>query len=500
MPDTCTLLIRGGRLLDAAQRSAPLADLLVVDGVITQVGEPGMAAPLDARVFDASGTLMHPGLVNGHTHGSTNLAKATHDRWTLELLLSGAPGWAAGQTLEQKHLNTYIGAVEMMQKGCTTAYDLTFGFPLVTVDELIAIGQAYVDAGMRAVIAPMLQDISFYKAIPGLYDALPEPLRRQIDASDGDTGFILQQMEEALRRWPHDTSRVRLGIAPTIPLHCSDELTRGCARLAAEYGTVLQSHVAESKVQAVAALQRWGKSLTAHFEDLGMLGPNFTVAHGVWLDDDDLHRLAAHGASVSHNPGSNMRLGAGIADARRMLELGVNLAIGTDGALCADNQNMYEAMRYASMVSNVRQPDYEKWLTAPEVFRAATEGGARATGMQHVGKLAPGYVADIVFLDLTSVNWIPLNDPANQVVLTEDATGVRHVMVNGKTVVGRGRHMRCDAADLARRAQAAVDELTVVNAQGKYLADSLERAVGSFCIGLCRHPHHLHRYGGPLGL
>jgi 5-methylthioadenosine/S-adenosylhomocysteine deaminase len=495
-----TTVIRGGRLLDAASRSAPLADLLVTDGVITALGAPGMAAPADAEVFDASGTLMHAGLVNGHTHGSTNLSKATHDRWTLELLLSGSGEWAANQTRSHKYLNTYIGAVEMLQKGCTTAYDLTFGFPLATVDELFAIGQAYVDAGMRAVVAPMLQDVSFYKAIPGLYDALPASHKAQVDASEGDTGFILKSMEEALKHWPHDPAQVKLGIAPTIPLHCSDELTLGCVKLAAEYGAQTQSHVAESKVQAVAAIKRWGKSLTAHFDELGMLGPNFTVAHGVWLDDDDMRRLAAKGASVSHNAGSNMRLGAGIADSRRMLELGVNLALGTDGALCADNQNMYEAMRYASMVSNVRTPDYEQWLSAPEVFTAATQGGARATGFDKAGRIAAGCLADIVFLNLQSINWIPMNDPVNQVVLTEDATGVRDVMVGGKLVVRAGRHVGSDMATLARDAQAARDEVAAANTDGKHLAQAIERAVGSFCIGLCREPFHLHRYGGPLGL
>jgi guanine deaminase len=491
------LIIRGGKLLDAASRSAHAADILVVDGDIAAIGAPGMAAPPAAATFDASHTLMHAGLVNGHTHGSTNFSKATHDRWTLELLLSGSVEWAHHQTLEEKYLNTYIGAVEMLQKGCTTCYDLTFGFPLVTVEELFAIGKAYVDAGMRAVVAPMLQDVSFYNAIPGLLDALPAGLRDEM-AAGGDAGFILEQMGAALRDWPHDRDQVRLGIAPTIPLHCSDELTLGCARLAAEHGTVLQSHVAESKVQSVAALQRWGHSLTAHFAKLGMLGPNFTVAHGVWLDDDDMRLLAAHGASVSHNPGSNMRLGAGIADARRMLELGVNLAIGTDGAMCSDNQNMYEAMRCASMVSNVRTPDYTTWLSSVEVFTAATAGGARATGFERAGRVAPGAHADIVFLDLQSINWIPQNDPVNQVVLTEDATGVRHVMVGGRAMVENGRHVGCDFASLARRAEAARERLAQVNAHGKYLAESVERAVGSFCIGLCRHPFHLNRYGGPL--
>jgi 5-methylthioadenosine/S-adenosylhomocysteine deaminase len=500
MADTDTMIIRGGRLLNADTRSAPFADVLVQDGAITAVGAPGLMAPPDAKVFDATGTLMHAGLINGHTHGSTNFSKATHDRWSLELLLSGAGEWAGNQTLQQKYLNTYIGAVEMLQKGCTTAYDLTFGFPLATVEEMFAIGQAYVDAGMRAVVAPMLQDVSFYKAIPGLYDALPEAHRKQFDTSQGDAGAILRSMEDALQRWPHDPAQVRLGIAPTIPLHCSDELTLGCVRLAAKYGAPVQSHVSESKVQAVAALQRWGKSLTAHFESLGVLGPHFTVAHGVWLDDDDMRCLAAHGSSVAHNPGSNMRLGAGIADSRRMLELGVNLSIGTDGALCADNQNMYEAMRYASMVSNVRGPDYTKWLQASEVFVAATAGGATATGLGKIGKLEAGYQADIVFLNLQSINWIPMNDPVNQVVLTEDATGVRHVMVGGNTVVREGKAVGCDMADLADKAEAARSQLAELNAPGKYLAEAVSQAVGSFCIGLCRHPFHLHRYGGPLGL
>lgn len=493
------VIVRGGLLLDAAARSAAPADLLVTDGSIAAIGAPGLPAPADAIVFDASHTLMHPGLVNGHTHGSTNFSKATHDRWTLELLLSGIGEWAFGQTLEHKYLNTYIGAVEMVSKGCTTAYDLTFGFPLATPEELFAIGQAYLDAGMRAVVAPMLQDISFYRAIPGLFDALPAPYRAEIDAGDGDTGFIVESMSRALRDWPHDPARVRLGIAPTIPLHCSDELTRACARLAAEHGTLLQSHVSESKVQAVAALQRWGKSLTAHFEDLGMLGPNFTVAHGVWLDDDDLRRLAANGASVSHNPGSNMRLGAGIADARRMLELGVNLAIGTDGAMCADNQNMYEAMRYASMVSNVRTPDYTTWLSAVEVFAAATAGGARATGFAKAGTLAPGQWADIAFLDLRSIQWIPRNDPVNQIVLAEDATGVRHVMVGGEVIVHERRHLRADLPRLAVQAEAARDEIVHANERGRYLAQAVEHAVSSFCMGLCRHPFHLQRYGSPQG-
>jgi 5-methylthioadenosine/S-adenosylhomocysteine deaminase len=249
-------MIRGGRLLDPAARAAPPADILIIDGAIAAVGPPGMAGPADAQPFDAAGTLMHAGMVNCHTHGCTNFAKGTHDRWTLELLLNAPGEWIDNQTRENKYLNTYLGAIELLSKGCTTAYDLTFGFPLASIEDMHAMAQAYIDAGMRAVIAPMLMDVSFYNAIPARLQA--QLAATQMAGADA----ILAHLKQALHGWSHDRDRVRLGVAPTIPLFCSDELIVGCARLAREYGTVIQSHVAESKVQAVSALKRWGKSLT----------------------------------------------------------------------------------------------------------------------------------------------------------------------------------------------------------------------------------------------
>jgi 5-methylthioadenosine/S-adenosylhomocysteine deaminase len=494
---TRSVIIRGGRLLEADARSAGLCDILIIDGGIAELGAPGLDAPADAVTFDASGTLMHPGLVNAHTHGLGNFLKGRADRWTLELLLTGAGEMFDNQTLEDKYLNAYLGAVEMLLKGCTTCYDLTYGVPLASAEELTAVGQAYLDAGMRAVLAPMIADVTFYKAIPGLFDALPSHLQAAVSAPDGGADAVLAPMRAALHGWPLDRERARLGIAPTIPLLCSDALITGSAQLAHEYGTVLQSHVAESKVQAVSALKRWGKSLTAHIDELGLLGPNFSVAHGVWLDDDDMRRLADHGSSVVHNAGSNMRLGCGIADARRMLELGVTLAIGTDSASCSDNQNMYEAMRYASLASNVRGPDYHRWLTAPEIIRAATVGGAAATGFTKVGQIAKGFKADIAFVDLASVNWMPVNDPANQLVLTEDATGVLHVMVDGELIVENGRHRSCDLKALAAKVAVARARNAELNAPATALQKALEDVVGHFCIGLSRQPHHIERYPAP---
>jgi 5-methylthioadenosine/S-adenosylhomocysteine deaminase len=125
----------------------------------------------------------------------------------------------------------------------------------------------------------------------------------------------------------------------------------------------------ESKIQAVVGARHYGRSLTTHIEQLGLLGPRFVAAHGVWLDVDDMRRLGAHGASIAHNPASNMRLGNGIADAVGMLEAGVNLAIGTDAATCNDNLNMYQSLHFAAAASHARGPDPARWITAPQGLR-----------------------------------------------------------------------------------------------------------------------------------
>ena len=204
----------------------------------------------------------------------------------------------------------------------------------------------------------------------------------------------------------------------------------------------------------VAGYQRYGSSLAAHMDELGLVNERFTVAHGVWLDDEDMKRLGDRGASVAHNPGSNMRLGNGLADVRGMLSRKVNVGVGTDGASCSDNQNMYEAMRLASFASKVQGPDVQRWLTTDEVLRAATEGSARALGLQkQIGRIAPGYKADIVFLDLHHINWIPTNDPVNALVHTEDGTSVHSVMIGGRMIVENHKLLTVDLAALAAKAE-----------------------------------------------
>jgi 5-methylthioadenosine/S-adenosylhomocysteine deaminase len=493
-------ILRGGRLLDIAAGTAEFADLLIDDDTIREIGPPGLPAPADALEIAAQRRLLHPGLVNAHTHGHGNLAKGMGDRWTLELLLTAAPWITGNRSLDDRYLSTQLGAVEMVMKGCTACYDLSFEWPLPTTEGLACAAQAYADVGMRAVLAPMVADRSFFEAIPGLLEAMPPALQgRAAELRLPPAEATIAGMRRALAGWAHDRDRLRPAVAPTIPQHCSDEFIRGCADLARDYDVGLHSHVGESKVQAVTGIRRYGMTQTAHLATLGVLGPHFTVAHGVWLDDDDVHRLGDCGASVAHNPGSNMRLGSGLADTRAMLERRVNLGIGTDGANCADNQNMYEAMRLASFVSKVRGPDWRRWLTTREAALAATEGSARALGFgDRIGRLMPGFKADIVMLDLDHPNWLPLNDPVNQLVHSEDGTAVASVMIGGRLVVDNRRVVTVDLARLGQHVAAARERLAAANADNRRLYQALEPVVGSHCPGLARAPYHIHRYGAPL--
>ena len=491
-------IIRGGRLLDAPSHRWDAMDVLIEGTRIVEIGPPGLGAPQEVEEVDARDRLLIPGLVNAHTHGHGGLAKGAGDTWTLELLLNAGPWMSGNRAVEHKYLSTLLCALEMVSKGCTACYDLYLEIPVPTRDGFEAVGRAYTDAGMRAVVAPMVADHTFYQAIPGLMASLPQGLRREAEKMRLAPG---EATVEACRRmfehWPFDTSRLRPALAPTIPLHCSDEFIVANRNLARDYGLGLHMHLAESKIQAVSGMSHYGKTLTAHLQELDFLGPTFTAAHAIWLDADDIKRLADHGARVAHNPGSNMRLGSGLAPVREMLAAGVDVGVGTDGANCSDNQNMFEAMRFASFVSRVRSHDPEAWLSTREVFSLATEGSARVLGLgDDIGRIAPGYKADIVFLELDSINFIPLNDAVNQLVHSEDGSAVDGVMIDGDVVYWQKTFSHIDISRLRADVERAQSELAELNRDARDLAERLAEHVGHYCIGLGRKSYHVHAMAG----
>ena len=494
-------VIRNAVVLRPGTTQAEPLDILIEGDTIREIGPRGMAAPDEALAVDASNRLIHAGLINAHTHGHGTLAKAMGDQWSLELLLAAGPWISGNRSLEDKYLSASLNAAEMVLKGATACYDLFFEVPAPSVEGMAAVARAYGDVGMRATIAPMVADLSLYQAIPGLYEALPESLKAAVDKMRLQPyEATLRDIEAFMRGDGVDGDRLKLALAPTIPLHCSDDFLGACRDCARRFGLGLHSHVAESKIQALAAMKRYGRTITAHIDELGLVGPQFTVAHGVWLDPDDMRRLADKGASVAHNPGSNMRLGSGIADMRGMLEAGVNVAIGTDGSNSADNQNMYEAARLASLASKVRGPDHGRWVTTPEALSAATEGGARALGFEgRIGRIAVGYKADLVFVDLDHINWLPHNRTVNQIVHVEDGNAVHSVMIGGRFVVENRRLTTVDIKVLAAKAEAARERLAAANEPMRILAEKLQDAVGAFCVGLARQPYQVDRYASRQG-
>lgn len=489
------LVIRGGLVLTPTYE-AVRADLLIVNDKITEILSPGSAVPADARVVDATDRAIMPGLVNSHVHGHGTLAKGmVGDRWPLELFLNALPGLGANRTVEDKYLNGLVGAVEMVRKGTTSCFDLFFEYPKPSQDGLLALGQAYSDAGIRAVVAPMVADNSFYQAYPELLETIPEPLRTEaLRIQMAPPLAIADAMADVFRAWPFDRERLRPGLAPAIPLHCSDAFLVRCRDLARDFDIPLQTHLAESKTQALTGMRRYGRTITAHLEHLGLLTPNFSAAHSIWLDAEDMGRIADRGATIVHAPTSNMRFGSGLAQVRTALDRGITIGLATDAANSSDNLNMFEAMRAGAAISRILTPDVERWLGVPEMLRFATEGSARAMGMEDkIGRIAPGYKADLVFLDLGHINYVPLGNLARQIVFTENAAAVTSVMIGGRMVLDHGRITTIDEARLRRDAAAAAERLFAINAPARELTHRLQPIVAAFCLGFGCQPYHVHR-------
>ncbi len=495
------LVIRGGRVLRGAPPALSREDVLVEGDRIAAVG-PVLAAPAGAREIDASARIVLPGLGNSHTHAASHLVRGRAGSWTLEDLLTHTAANYGFRSAEDDYLSAAIGAIEMLKTGCTSAYDLYMGLPAVTEETFEAVARAYADVGMRVVLAPAVADVVFYQTVPGLLDLLPADLRRVVeDIEPAPTKGLLDLTERLIRRW-HGSGdgRIRIAVSPTIPNQATDEFLDGCVRLAREHGVGVHTHLAESKVQVIESQRRYGRSIVARLAERGVLGPGFVGAHAVWLGDDDIRMLADAGAAVAHNPGSNLRLGCGIAPVREMLDRGVGVGLGTDGSICADNQNLFEALRIASVVSTIRFPhETSRWLSAATAWELATTGSARVLGLAgDLGAVAPGRKADLVLLRADSVFLQPLADPVNALVYAETGAGVDTVVVDGRIVVERGRVTTVDEDRIYARAQEAADRQRAKSAQAWALAGQLLPYVGAACRAAVAAPLEFNRYAAPV--
>ena len=213
-------------------------------------------------------------------------------------------------------------------------------------------------------------------------------------------------------------------------------------------------HVLETRVQRVTGTRLYGKSLIKLMADLDALHEKTSIAHAIWIDEEDIELIAGRGASVAHNPVCNLRIGSGVAPLRGLLRAGVNVALGTDGISSNDSCRLFDVMKAAGIIHTISTDDYDEWPTAYEILWAATRGGARAVGLDdQIGSIEPGKKADLVALDLCTSAFVPLNDVANQLVYAENGSSVRLVMVDGEVVVEDGRCTKIDEPAVLREAR-----------------------------------------------
>lgn len=494
MPST---LIRGARVLDVRVGKLESKDILIEDARIRKL-QPNIAAEPGCNVIEADGKVAIPGLINAHTHAHNNLLKGIGDNWTLEDMRNHAVSLNANRTVQDQYLSAALGAIEMLKTGCTSAYDQFISLPAPTPETIDAVVMAYADSGMRAVLAPAVSDMVFYQAIPGLLATLPDAVRKSIEAiQPAACEKLLGITRYAIRRWDgHAQGRIRIATAPVIPGECTDELMAGCLEITREYGVGMHTHLAETKIQAMNGYKRWGMSVVNRLACAGVLGPHFVGGHGVWVDDNDIQVLAGHGATLAHNPASNLKLGSGIAPVREFLDAGIVVGLGSDGSMSSDNQNMFEAMRFASLVSNVRfghQP--ERWLGSHEVLRMCTLGGARLLGLAHdLGAIEVGRLADIVLLDTQSIFLTPLNNAVNALVYCETAGSVHSVFVGGSLVVSQGEILTLDEDRIKADAREAVSRLLTAQAPDTDRSRSIQPFLRAACAACAAQRFHIQRY------
>ena len=265
--------------------------------------------------------------------------------------------------------------------------------------------------------------------------------------ADADAQIAL--FERQFDRWHGHDDRIRVVLAPCGPQRCTPDLLRRIAALSAERDIPIHCHTLETRLQAIHAEQAWDMTAVAFMDGVGLLGPRTTLVHGIWLTDDDIVRLSDRGCSVVHNPLSNMKLGSGTCPVRKLLDAGIDVALGTDGLATSDTADLVEAIRAASLIHKTGKPDHATWVSADEVFDMATSAGAR-TGLMadQVGRIEPGMRADLILLDRDHWGFIPLVDPIRQLAFSATSEAVTTSIVDGRIVMRDRKILSVDESAL----------------------------------------------------
>ena len=472
-----TTLIRNAAILamDAAHGATPFAgDLLVEGDRIAAIGH-GLEAPPGAKVIDGRDRLVMPGLVNAHIHSSETFFKGRYQNMPLEVWTLYAYPLLGAPVIPERllYLRSLLTAMESLKGGVTTMVDDFFDPPRFDLQRLGVVFSAYDAVGIRANISNAIIDKHVFDTLPFAREIIPAALQAAIP----DPGFTVDGYMDHCRAvfaslHGCGAGRLRFMLSPSAPQRCSVPLMEACLALAVEKGVPYHTHILETKTQAVTGEEFYGKTLIRYMHDLDLLARNVTIAHSIWVTDEDMALMGAADCSVAHNCISNQKLGAGVAPIRRLLDAGVNVGLGTDGLCSNDTARIFDVIRAAGLIHGTATPDYDRWVTSEEILTAATIKGARTALLDDVtGSLEVGKKADLLILKMDGFNFTPLNDIRHHLVYCENGQSIETVMVDGAVVVANGRLTTVDEdavfAELRELVPAWLAEHAKVEARNK---------------------------------
>ncbi len=379
-----------------------------------------------ARTTSLPGHALIPGLVNIHAHAAMALMRGLADdiplmRWLQEHIW---PAESRHVSKEFVHDGTLLAIAELLRGGVTCLNDMYF-FP-----EMAA--RAAVETGMRASIGMIVIDF---------------PTAYATDAQD----YLAKGL--AMRDEFKHESRLTYCMAPHAPYTVSDATFERVVTLAEQLEVPIHVHVHETEEEIRGHLAQHGTRPIQRLQALGVTGPGLISVHSVHLNESEIALYAAHGCHVAHCPSSNLKLASGFAPVAAMFDAGINVGLGTDGAASNNSLDLFEEMRLAALLAKgvSGRPDA---LPARTALRMATLGGARALGLDdRIGSIEAGKFADLVAVNLASLELSPCYDPVSHLVYAAGRSDVTHVWVAGELLVEDRRFTRLDEADLIARAQ-----------------------------------------------
>jgi len=408
-----SILIKGGTLLTMdAHDAVHEGDLLIEDGRITRLAESGMKADV---VIDATDCAVLPGFVQTHIHLCQTLFRgAADDLSLLDWLKKRVWPMEAAHTAESIRASARLGIAELIRGGTTCALTME------TVNHTDEVLKVVEETGFRATVGKCMMDRG---------DDVPAGLQEKIDES-------IAASIELLERW-HGAAdgRIRFCFAPRFALSCTSELLSRVGRLARERRVMVHTHASENRHECELVERDSGLRNVAYLDSLGLTGRHVVLAHCVHLDDHELDILAKTQTNVAHCPSSNLKLGSGIAPVATMIERGISVSLGADGAACNNRLDMFTEMRTMALL--------QKTLHGPEVvpatraLRIATIDGAKALGLENeIGSLEIGKRADVIVVSLNEAHSIPRSRQlASALVYTAQASDVRDVVIDGAVVL-----------------------------------------------------------------